>query len=168
MAGVGSCSTNPARNRRRQERRSYDFEGSGRIAHDKPDICAPGSFHEDHDAASGNGGTSAACAIVAGLIAAFRSRMQAAGPSADVLKAALAQTARHLPGQSGFSNRYGHGVIDAERLRAQFPSASLHGLALLKAMRATVRAGLLRSGGIRLWQKGEQQRVPEHLPPRPS
>lgn len=97
----------------------YSSEGPGRIAADKPDVCAPSSFHEDHDAGSGNGGTSAACAVVVGVMAAIRSQPAAVSLSPDAMRSAVNATARLLAGQNGFSPRYGHGVIDAEGLRAK-------------------------------------------------
>lgn len=97
----------------------YSSEGPGRIAADKPDICAPSSFHEDHDAGLGNGGTSAACAVVVGVMAAIRSQPTAASVLPDAMRAAINATARPLAGQTGLSPRYGHGVIDAASLCAK-------------------------------------------------
>ena len=52
----------------------YSSQGPGALSQDKPDLCAASQFREDDDAAAVNTGTSAACAMAAGVVAAFRSQ----------------------------------------------------------------------------------------------
>ena len=56
----------------------YSSQGPGPSIHglasDKPDLCAPSNFRETTDAAVHNTGTSAACAVTAGIVAALRSK----------------------------------------------------------------------------------------------
>ena len=52
----------------------YSSQGPGALSTKKPDLCAASQFCEDDDAAAVNTGTSAACAIAAGVVAALRSR----------------------------------------------------------------------------------------------
>jgi subtilisin family serine protease len=72
----------------------YSSQGPGQpdLGSNKPDLAAPTQFADDHDAAWIYGGTSAACAVAAGVVAALRSKRPqlgagALGPAA--LKAAL-------------------------------------------------------------------------------
>jgi hypothetical protein len=87
----------------------YSSQGPGTLSHCKPDLCAASQFCEDDDAATVNTGTSAACAIAAGVVAAFRSRCGTALSPAR-LKEKLIATAR--PGKV-WDNRIGHGIINA-------------------------------------------------------
>jgi hypothetical protein len=98
----------------------------------KPDLCAPSNFREDHDAGLGltdaawrgpsyppyfiaNTGTSAACGLAAGVISALRSNpkwSQAKVPPA-ALKKALIDSARRTQG-AAWNGRIGNGVMDAK------------------------------------------------------
>jgi len=96
----------------------YSSQGPGPnkngLAHDKPDFCAPSNFRETRDAAVSNTGTSAACAMTAGLVAALRSKpgwYQNHVSPARMLEA-LTQGARKTQGGS-WNGRLGHGVLDA-------------------------------------------------------
>ena len=78
---------------------------------EKPDIVAPSHFAEDDDAAHLNTGTSAATALVAGAIAALRSRgSRCRDLPPAVLRSRLIETARG--GAGGWDPRTGHGIID--------------------------------------------------------
>jgi hypothetical protein len=104
----------------------YSSQGPGPgvngLAHDKPDLCAPSDFCETGDAAVRNSGTSAACAVTAGVVAALRSNRawsQTAVPPAR-LKQALTSGARltHGPGWNG---RFGYGILDADSTMGKLP-----------------------------------------------
>jgi hypothetical protein len=88
--------------------------GGPRLEPRKPDLCAPSNFREDDDAAVLNSGTSAACAITAGVVAALRSNpiWYQHLVSAAQMRNALISSARQtqLPGWNG---RLGHGILDA-------------------------------------------------------
>ena len=94
----------------------------------KPDFCAASQFHEDDDAFSNNTGTSAACGLTGGVVAALRSRWDQTRVSPSQLKDILNMTARKPPGlnwNSPLSHRLGNGVLDVkaafDELEAQYP-----------------------------------------------
>ena len=104
----------------------YSSEGPGqpRLSPAKPDFCAPSNFREPRDASVLNTGTSAACALTAGVVAALRSRWPAAVVPPQALKMLLNFTARQPQGPA-WNGRLGHGILDAESaflgLASQFP-----------------------------------------------
>jgi hypothetical protein len=106
----------------------YSSQGPGqiRLGTEKPDFCAPSNFCETYDAAERNTGTSASCALTAGIVAALRGNPkwdQAAVPP-HVLKALLALTARKPQGPA-WNRRLGNGILDASaaltKLSTAFP-----------------------------------------------
>lgn len=105
----------------------YSSQGPGLGAAEgsrtKPDLCAPSGFREDDDAATINTGTSTACGLAAGVIAALRREFPK--PTPDEMRAALVDTARSDTG--GWSPRLGHGILDAaaarKALQARFGAA---------------------------------------------
>jgi subtilisin family serine protease len=106
----------------------YSSQGPGQpgfwpLGYEKPDLCAPSQFCETDDAFETNGGTSAACALAAGVIAALRSESdwRSDNVSTQELKSILNSSAR----KSGtWNNRLGNGILDAEaaydELQAQY------------------------------------------------
>ena len=98
----------------------YSSQGPGqsRLARKKPDLCAPSQFCETDDAFIVNAGTSAACALATGVVAALRSEWYAVSPaqrpplSPRELKQLLIRTARKPQGLS-WNNRLGHGILNA-------------------------------------------------------
>jgi hypothetical protein len=95
----------------------YSSQGPGQpgLGSNKPDLCATSQFCEDKDAFSINTGTSAACGLAAGVVAALRSRWNAAAVSPHQLKQILNQTARKPTGQAWTGNlahRLGNGILD--------------------------------------------------------
>lgn len=103
----------------------YSSQGPGPstyLAHEKPDLCAPSNFCEARDASILNSGTSASCAITAGVVAALRSSpncTQAAVPP-DRMKAALIDGARKTQG-AAWNERLGNGILDAAGAMAHLP-----------------------------------------------
>lgn len=93
----------------------YSSQGPGqsRLEHDKPDICAPSLFREDHDAFLSNTGTSAACAVTAGVIAALRTQWDSNERSPATMRNILRSTA-DKPGMQGWDPRLGHGILNAD------------------------------------------------------
>jgi hypothetical protein len=83
---------------------------------EKPDLCAPSHFAEPDDAAWISSGTSAACGMAAGAVAALRgpgSPLAALSPAA--LRAHLRATAWKPPGApAGYDIRLGQGILDLE------------------------------------------------------
>lgn len=107
------------------------FAAAGATVVEKPDLCAPSAFVETRDGAWRNGGTSAACGIAAGAVAALRSGGTLAGVTPEALRAHLRQTASRplgsRPAGPGWDGRLGHGILDlaaALRERAPEPEAA--------------------------------------------
>ncbi|MBV8834930.1 MAG: S8 family serine peptidase [Alphaproteobacteria bacterium] len=98
----------------------YSSEGPapwGPEPRQKPDVCVPSGFHEDHDAARINSGTSAAAGLAAGVLAAIRENWGPDKLSPAQLKDAINASAG---GQGGVWNaRTGHGLLDAGALLRQ-------------------------------------------------
>jgi hypothetical protein len=101
----------------------------------KPDLCAPSQFGEPSNASIGYSGTSAACGVSAGVVAALRDTAfpwaAAAVPqnSPAQMIAGLRQQARPVPGQTLPDDlRLGAGILDLCKFVTAFavqPQASL-------------------------------------------
>lgn len=94
----------------------------------KPDLCATSQFRENRDAFCINTGTSTACAIASGVLAALRSTWDSATVSPGEMKKVLIETARKPAGfatSSDLKERLGNGILDTEaafkRLVAAYP-----------------------------------------------
>ncbi|WP_169946256.1 S8 family serine peptidase [Microbispora sp. H11081] len=92
----------------------YSSQGPGRLTARKPDICA--YTHFAGSGALGDGepdsGTSAACPVAAGLVAAVRSRWPSTVLSPAQLRTLLRRTADDRSAV-GYDHDYGYGVVDA-------------------------------------------------------
>jgi hypothetical protein len=95
----------------------YSSQGPGpeTLAVEKPDLCAPSHFCETYDAASLSSGTSAACAMTAGVVAALRGNpvWDQVTLSPQALRLALIGAARKPIGPAGWDGRMGYGILDA-------------------------------------------------------
>ncbi|MFC7714566.1 S8 family serine peptidase [Nonomuraea recticatena] len=95
------------------ERVGYSSQGPGRLAARKPDLCA--YTHFSGSKAFGDGepdsGTSAACPVAAGLVAAIRTQWPAARLSPGQLRSLLRRTADDRS-DVGYDFDYGYGVVD--------------------------------------------------------
>jgi hypothetical protein len=82
----------------------------------KPDICAPSHFSEDHDPSVVNSGTSAATGLAAGIIAAVRGNPEWSPDklSPAALKAKINAAARGPNGT--WNSRMGNGMLDARTI----------------------------------------------------
>lgn len=80
----------------------------------KPDLTAYTHFSgsEAFGPGSPDSGTSAACPVAAGCIAALRTKISNTAVPPASLFAALRATARTVPGQTGWNGDYGFGIID--------------------------------------------------------
>jgi hypothetical protein len=101
----------------------YSSQGPGQprlaLGAEKPDLCAASQFVEDDDAFSINTGTSAACGLAGGVVAALRSRWDTGSVPPRRLKQILNQTARRpvsVPWGRSLRERLGHGVLDAKEV----------------------------------------------------
>jgi subtilisin family serine protease len=107
----------------------------------KPDLCLPSNFRDEHDAFTGNTaepyvgdrgtpfiantGTSAACGLAAGIVAALRSAWGPMTVTPDFLIQRLNATARKTEGPL-WNGRLGNGILDAQaaydNLNALYPA----------------------------------------------
>jgi subtilase family protein len=81
---------------------------------DKPDITAYTHFRGSEAFGSGSpdSGTSTACPVAAGCVAALRTKVAPSTTPPVSLFQQLMTTARKVPGQTGWNRDYGHGIID--------------------------------------------------------
>ncbi len=110
--------------------------GQLRLSPDKPDLCAPSYFRDAGDAFTGNTngsfvttpgspyiantGTSAACGVAAGIVAAIRSGWDHTVLSPDGLKQVLNDHARKTEGPLP-NERLGNGIINVEATLSALP-----------------------------------------------
>ncbi len=78
----------------------------------KPDLSAPSQFQVLDTAHRFAGGSSAACAIAAGVVAALRTRWDNAALPPAALFDQLRQAAWQPDGSAGWNARQGHGILD--------------------------------------------------------
>jgi subtilisin family serine protease len=101
----------------KKNRVGYSSQGPGRLSTPKPDISAythfSGSLVYPED-----GGTSAACPVAAGVIAAVRTKYPVSKLSPAQLRSLLFKTAEDL-GKTGFDFDYGWGAINPKALLAK-------------------------------------------------
>lgn len=100
----------------------YSSQGPGLIEREKPDICAPSEFRETDDAHFISTGSSAACGIAAGAIAAFRSGWSEKVIDPDALLGLVRKSA--FDPEPGWEGRLGNGILNVPRLleaAAAFP-----------------------------------------------
>ena len=95
-------------------RLGYSTQGPGRLDPNKPDVCALTHF-DGSGVYDADGGTSAACPVAAGVVAAVRSRYSAAEISPPQLRNLIRRSAKDL-GLQGFDYDHGYGVIDVAAL----------------------------------------------------
>jgi subtilisin family serine protease len=101
------------------ERVGYSAIGPGRLADRKPDVAGYTHF-KGSEVFDNDGGTSAACPVVAGAVAAVRTKRPydpadpATSPAA--IRALMTSTARDL-GTAGYDYQHGYGAVDGAKLR---------------------------------------------------
>jgi subtilisin family serine protease len=102
-----------------RERVGYSSQGPGRLADHKPDISAYTHFSgsEHTGAGSADTGTSAACPVAAGVIAAIRTRWPATKLSPAELRTLVHRTAEDRS-TVGYDHDYGYGIIDPQAIVA--------------------------------------------------
>ena len=99
----------------------YSSQGPGRIgppANQKPDLCASSQFRESDDAFKINTGTSAACALTAGVVAGLLSKWSTLTSAA--INRILTTTA--TPAQPPSPDRFGAGILNAEEAYNRAPT----------------------------------------------
>ena len=103
-----------------RERLGYSSSGPGRLEFEKPDLCGYSHF-EGTKLTHADWGTSVACPLVAGVIAALRTRVSPTDVPPRELAAVLRETADRAEGQAHDPD-YGWGIVN--------PSAALAKLGL--------------------------------------
>ena len=97
-----------------KQRVGYSSQGPGRLSRRKPSLCGYTHFSGSQVYAA-DGGTSAACPVIAGLVAAIRTRVSSAALPPMRLRSVLYKTAQDL-GPVGFDFDHGWGVPDTAAL----------------------------------------------------
>lgn len=122
---------------------------------EKPDLCAPSEFADNDDAAFVSTGTSAACGIAAGALAALRS---AGGPAddttsvtPDALRALLRSTAHQTEPGAEWNIRLGYGILDLSEAVAQLPALPPPATATVQASLTAGAAASHRAGATPSW-----------------
>ncbi|GAA4982766.1 subtilisin family serine protease [Nonomuraea thailandensis] len=101
----------------RGERVGYSSQGPGRLSERKPDLCAYTHFAGSEAVGAADTGTSTACPVAAGVVAAVRTHRSAAELSPAQLRTLLHRTADDRS-TVGFDHDYGYGVIDPPAILA--------------------------------------------------
>ena len=108
---LGGCDTN-------DQMVGYSSQGPSiaNMFQQKPDVAAYTHFlgSEAFGTGSPDSGTSAACPVATGCIAAIRTKVPFGTTPPTALIAQLRATARTAPGQTGWQNDFGHGIIDPD------------------------------------------------------
>jgi subtilisin family serine protease len=101
-----------------QQRLSYSSQGPGFLQDQKPDLCTYAHFlgSEARNSQTADMGTSTACAVASGIVAAIRTLFPPSILSPAQLRQILCNTARHPnSNDSGyFDYNYGYGLINVE------------------------------------------------------
>ncbi|MET8797738.1 S8 family serine peptidase [Nocardia sp. NPDC004568] len=107
------------------QRVGYSSQGPGRLAEHKPDLCAYSHFlgSTAFGADAPDTGTSAACPVLAGVVAAFRTRWTATEIPPARLRELLRGTAADRAG-AGFDYDYGYGIVEPRALLAELQKAA--------------------------------------------
>ena len=95
------------------DRVGYSSQGPGAWHNDKPDLSTYTHFlgSEAFGSGSADGGTSTACPVAAGCVAALRTNTRPSVLSSAGLFDALRQTSLQPSGPSGWNADYGHGIM---------------------------------------------------------
>ncbi len=100
----------------------YSSQGPGVLSAQKPDISAYTHF-QGSGVGTTDSGTSAACPVAAGVVAAIRTKHSALDISPDQLRSLIFKTAVDL-GMTGFDDDHGWGLIDPQPLAAAVAKAA--------------------------------------------
>jgi len=90
----------------------YSSQGPGGLDREKPDLCGYSHFLAAKVNPPLHAGTSAACPVVAGVVAALRSKPSARTLAPVDVKAALVASTVSVHG-SGWDDGFGNGIVDA-------------------------------------------------------
>lgn len=105
----------------RKNRVGYSSQGPGRLTAKKPDLASYTHFTGSGVfAPSPDSGTSAACPVAAGVVAAVRTRYPVSKISPLQLRAFIYRTCEDR-GNVGYDYNYGYGILDPKALMAALP-----------------------------------------------
>lgn len=93
----------------------YSSQGPGRLSKNKPDISAYTHFEGSGVYPDGDGGTSAACPVATGVIAAIRSVHSPSDMTPAQLRNIVRRNSDDL-GKRGFDYKYGFGLINPMKI----------------------------------------------------
>ncbi|MDW4905034.1 S8 family serine peptidase [Streptomyces sp. ADMS] len=95
----------------------YSSQGPGRLDQRKPDVCAYTHFLGSQRLGPGTAddGTSAACPVAAGVLAALRTRVPSAQVTPQQMRQ-MFQRAAYDPTGLGFTDDYGYGIVSVPGL----------------------------------------------------
>ena len=98
----------------------HSAEGPGTLAAAKPDLCAPTLFREPLGPFGGedNSGTSAACGVAAGVVAAARARRPWGQMTPEALRMLLRGSAAPQGTDPTSQSRFGAGILNAAAVAA--------------------------------------------------
>ncbi len=105
------------------QRVGYSSQGPGRLSDKKPDVCTYTHFSGSQVDGDTDTGTSTACPVAAGLVAAIRTTHSATALPPAQLRTLIQNTATHHD-PSGFDYDYGYSAIDAEALLTDLQKAA--------------------------------------------
>jgi subtilisin family serine protease len=103
----------------KKQRVGYSSQGPGRLTQRKPDLTAYTHFVGSGVYAA-DGGTSAACPVAAGVVAAIRSKYPTSKLTPMQLRTLICKTAEDL-GSTGYDFDYGFGIINPKALLPALP-----------------------------------------------
>lgn len=109
-------------------RLGYSSQGPGRLESNKPDICAYSHF-EGSGVYPRDGGTSAACPVAAGVVAAIRTLHSNREISPEQLNNIIRHHTKDL-GEASFDYNYGHGLIDPAAILDYLDGVQVRSLAI--------------------------------------
>jgi len=121
-------------------RLGYSSQGPGRLQSEKPDVCAYTHF-TGSGVYSADSGTSAACPVAAGVVAALRTRYSPTALPPAQLRQLLKRTAEDI-GLAGFDYGHGHGIINVPNLVSSLNLRQVRQLAI-----GEIASGNLKQAG---------------------
>lgn len=137
----------------------YSSQGPGRLSNQKPDLSAYTHFlgSEAFGSGSADGGTSAACPVAAGVVAAIRTKHSPSSLSPAQLRALIQRTAEDRGGV-GFDHDFGWGIVAPPALLAKLPGGTPPNTAPPWPGRFLRFPPITRGPDVAMWQRRMTER----------